>query len=517
MSQKRAGVLEVLKQMGPGYMQSAMTLGGGTAFAAIFGGAAFGYRLLWVAPVSMALGVVVLSAVAHQTLCTGEDPFRAMKRHAGPFFAYGWGIAAILSSIIWQFAQYALAASMLVLLADQLGWSDAPRWAAGLIALVWCVAVGLLYDRSARLVRVYENVLKGMVWLIIVCFLVVVIRTGVPDPGALLAGFVPSVPEDVVTPDGGRISAVVVIVSGLAAAVGVNMLFVYPYTLRKRGWGRDDRRMAGLDLVFGMLVPYAIAASLILIASASTFHFAEPELFTGKRIAPDQVARVLASPDRLGPVLGVWVFGLGIVAMALSSITMQMLCSGFACETVFGWERGTRRYTRRHAAAGDRGARRRVLGRHRDVGGAADQCRVRAAAPGRVCGLHHPAAPPGVPGRRHAPGRPRGALARGDDPRDGGAGRGAGHGDRDAGAGIRRAAAVAARGRVSAPVAASGFVDHAPPCMLGPNARPGRRGPPTTVHGGSPMPTTTPEHDERIRTMTFSSVYPHYVSEDREE
>ena len=26
------------------------------------------------------------------------------------------------------------------------------------------------------------------------------------------------------------------------------------------------------------------------------------------------------------------------------------------------------------------------------------------------------------------------------------------------------------------------------------------------------MPTTTPEHDERIRTMTFSSVYPHYVA-----
>jgi hypothetical protein len=26
------------------------------------------------------------------------------------------------------------------------------------------------------------------------------------------------------------------------------------------------------------------------------------------------------------------------------------------------------------------------------------------------------------------------------------------------------------------------------------------------------MPTTTPEHDERIRTMTFSSVHPHYVA-----
>ncbi len=26
------------------------------------------------------------------------------------------------------------------------------------------------------------------------------------------------------------------------------------------------------------------------------------------------------------------------------------------------------------------------------------------------------------------------------------------------------------------------------------------------------MPTTTPEHDERIAAMTFSSVYPHYVA-----
>ena len=26
------------------------------------------------------------------------------------------------------------------------------------------------------------------------------------------------------------------------------------------------------------------------------------------------------------------------------------------------------------------------------------------------------------------------------------------------------------------------------------------------------MPTTTPEHDERIATMTFASVYPHYIT-----
>ena len=42
-----------LKLLGPGYLQSAMTLGGGTASASLFAGAVFGYQLLWVAPVAM--------------------------------------------------------------------------------------------------------------------------------------------------------------------------------------------------------------------------------------------------------------------------------------------------------------------------------------------------------------------------------------------------------------------------------------------------------------------------------
>jgi Mn2+/Fe2+ NRAMP family transporter len=313
--------------MGPGYMQSAMTLGGGTAFASIFAGAAFGYELLWVAPLSMLLGVIVLAAVAHQTLSTAEAPFAAMKRHAGPFFAHGWALAGILSSIIWQFAQYARASAMLVAIARSAGY-EVPSAAMGFLALGWCVAVALLYQSQPRLVRAYETLIKAIVWFIIACFGLVVVRTGVPHVEELLAGLVPGVPGEVKGVKGGTL-----VVSGLAAAVGANMIFVYPYTLRKRGWGRAHRRLARLDLFFAMLIPYCIAASLMLIASASVFHHGDPDLFVGKKIAPWEAAEILAAPDRLGPVLGMWVFGLGIVAMAVSSITMQMLCSGFAlCE-----------------------------------------------------------------------------------------------------------------------------------------------------------------------------------------
>ena len=331
--------LGYLRHIGPGYMQSAMTLGGGTAFASIFAGAAFGYQLLWVAPLAMLLGIVVLAAVAHQTLSTEENPFQAMRRHAGPVFAYGWALGGIISSIVWQFAQYALASAMLVAIAERSGLDVNPAQ-MGALCLVWCVAVALLYDARPKLVRLYENIIKATVWFIILCFGFVVLKCGIPRPQDLLPGLL----SFHIPGERQGVRGMTLVVSGLAAAVGANMVFVYPYTLRKRGWGRAHRRLARIDLGFGMFLPYAIAASLMVIASASVFYYGEPELFSGKKIAPWQAAEILAAPDRLGPVVGLWVFGLGIVAMALSSITMQMLCSGFALCEMFGWEPKGPRY-----------------------------------------------------------------------------------------------------------------------------------------------------------------------------
>ena len=322
-----------LKYMGPGYLQSAMTLGGGSAFAALFGGAAFGYQLLWVAPTAMLLGIIVMSAVAWQTLSTGEDPYDALKARVHPVFAWMFAWGGLLSSIIWQFAQYALAGAMIGLL---FGTS---AMTGGVIALAWCLAVGLLHGKARGFIRGYELILTGMVWFIVVSMAVVVFRTGIPNPGEMLAGFIPSIPEDWsgtnAAGDPATIDSLTVIVSGLAAAVGANMLFVYPYTLRKNGWGRPHRRLARYDLVFGMFIPFSLAVSLMVIASAAVFHFGDAE-FGGAKIPPAKAAEIFAAPERLGPVIGKWIFGLGILAMALSSITMQMLASGFAGVKLFG-------------------------------------------------------------------------------------------------------------------------------------------------------------------------------------
>ena len=319
--------------LGPGFLQSAMTLGGGTVSSALFAGALFGYELLWVAPFAMALGVCMLAAISWQTLSTGRRPWPAMREHAGPLFAWAWAIGALLSSIIWQFAQYALAAAVLVDLGDWAGLeSPSPVW-AGAIALVWCVGVSSLYGTADRWVRVYEWLLQAMVWGIVVCFAWVVYQTGVADWGALVRGFLAfEVPD---TKAG--VAGVTLVLSGMAAAVGVNMVFLYPYTLLARGWGREHRSLSRFDLLMGMFVPYTIAVSLVVIATANTLHV-DPA-YDGSRLSPVEAAQVLAAG--VGATSGRLVFGLGVLGMALSSISLQMLTCGFVGVELFGLKVGS--------------------------------------------------------------------------------------------------------------------------------------------------------------------------------
>ena len=62
------------KLTGPAWLQSAMTLGAGSAAASVIAGASFGYKLLWVQPIAMLLGIAMMAALGNITLSTGERP-----------------------------------------------------------------------------------------------------------------------------------------------------------------------------------------------------------------------------------------------------------------------------------------------------------------------------------------------------------------------------------------------------------------------------------------------------------
>ncbi|MHC5056747.1 MAG: divalent metal cation transporter [Planctomycetota bacterium] len=328
---------------GPGWLQSAMTLGGGSAAASLFLGATFGYKMLWLQPIAMILGIIMLSAMSHQTLSTGARPFDAMKRHVTPAIAWAWAIATLASTVIWHFPQYGLAAGMTEdMVSAATGWAP-----AGAMRVVFLLVIGLIvlgvstaivwnYAGGRRGIRLYEKLLKVLVWGIVIAFGAVVIGGTIKGKvawGEVFKGFLPlHLPTDPV--------GVTKLMAAFGAAIGINMTFLFPYTLLARGWGKEHRGLSRFDLVTGMFLPYTIATSLMIIAAAATIHGSVEH---GTKVSTVAAAGMLEAAG-LGKFTARYVFGLGILGMALSTITMHMLVSGFAFCEIFGIEPGGKKY-----------------------------------------------------------------------------------------------------------------------------------------------------------------------------
>jgi len=260
---------------GPGWLQSAMTLGAGSAVASLFLGAYYQYRLLWIQPLAMALGIIMLSAMSYQTLTTGVRPFDAMRKFIHPAMAWAWALAALAATVIWHFPQYGLAAGMLE---DMI--KAATKWeptgvkqtilllAIGTGFLILSTKITWNYEAGHKGIRIYEKALKGMVWMIVVAFGIVVAYTTVQGKiswGQVCQGFLPlHVPTDSM--------GIKTITGAFSAAVGINMTFLFPYTLLARGWSKEHRGLSRFDLISGMLVPYCLATMLMVIATGGTIY-----------------------------------------------------------------------------------------------------------------------------------------------------------------------------------------------------------------------------------------------------
>lgn len=319
-----------LKLSGPGFLQSAMTLGGGTAFTSLLL-ATYNYKLLWVAPLGMIMGVVMLSALSYQTLSTGERPFEAVRKHVSPGFAWAWVLTSLGATVIWHFAQYGLLAGMGKDLITAVSGTTLPKEGTagdtgvvlGIGVVIMLVAIWIVfqYSKGHRGIRIYETVVKLLVWMIIAILAVVVIMFGIKgklDAGQIFSGYIPSfLPED---PKG-----IEKVIGALGASVGINMTFLFGYSQLSRGWGREHRGLARFDLAFGMLIPFTIATSLLVIAAATAF---QGEVAPGAQVTPMALAGMFDKAGLPATATRI-VFDLGICAMLLSCITMHMLCCGF--------------------------------------------------------------------------------------------------------------------------------------------------------------------------------------------
>jgi Mn2+/Fe2+ NRAMP family transporter len=289
-----------LRLSGPGWLQSGITLGGVSFSSSLYLGIFAGFSFMWLQPLAMILGIIMLGAIGYVTLSTGQRPLRAINSHVNPVLGWSWLFASAAANLVWSTPQFVLGTRAIQqnLLPDLVGPEAIPDpWGRILVVcclLAICITVTMFYGAGGRGVKIFEIIIKAIVSMIVLSFLGVVIKltmAGVLPWGQILRGLIPrlrllSEPTDTIKP---LIEAVEpqfrqfwerlivseqrdVMRAAAAAAVGINMTFLLPYSMLRKGWDKYFRGLAIFDLSTGLFIPFILATGFVVIASASRFH-----------------------------------------------------------------------------------------------------------------------------------------------------------------------------------------------------------------------------------------------------
>lgn len=290
--------LTYAKLSGPGWLQGAITLGGGSLAGALYLGVISGYGLMWLQPLAMICGIIMLSAIAYVTLSTGKKPFREINTHLSPLLGWSWVIATIMANMVWAMPQFSLATAAI----QQNLFSEAVPTST-IVMLLFAIGlfVNHLYQSGGKGAKVFDIIIKLMVGIIVASFFLVVITLFTSSKiniGEILKGFIPNFSllfkpaagfEDLIAQSsdpkfwtdhiaGEQKNR---IIAAFGTAVGINMTWLLPYSLLKKRWGPKHRGLSITDLSIGLFIPFFLATSCVVIAAASSFHLKTDDLKPG--------------------------------------------------------------------------------------------------------------------------------------------------------------------------------------------------------------------------------------------
>ena len=384
---KKLGIYSRLS--GPGWLQGAITLGGGSLAGALYLGVIAGFGLLWLQPLAMICGIIMLSAIAYVTLSTEKAPFGLVNKHLSPVLGWAWLIATIMANIVWCMPQFNLGrAAIQQNLLPSMGDSTASTVIICLVFLAIGFVVNVMYESEGKGTKAFDMIIKAMVALIVLSFVAVVVTlstSGDISWGAILGGLIPN-PSLLFEP-ADSLKAIIaqstqpewwtdkivndqrdIIITAFGTAVGINMTWLLPYSLLKKRWGKAQRGFSIFDLSLGLFIPFFLATGCVVIAAASQFHAqtgdVDPAAGAGtiaqlaaahpgpSNAADLELALTLVKRDNFqlattleplaGKVVSQTIFGFGVLGMAVSTIIILMLINGLAFQELLG-KRGDKR------------------------------------------------------------------------------------------------------------------------------------------------------------------------------
>jgi NRAMP (natural resistance-associated macrophage protein)-like metal ion transporter len=292
-------------------MVASAVLGPGTIAVASTIGAQFGYALLWVLLITTVAMVTYMAMATRIAVVHENTVLQVISDNYGRWFAALIGVSAFLVCGAFQFG------NNLGIATGMAGITGLQEW---IFPLVFSPLAMVLLFRAKNLYKLLEKLMMAMVLIMIVAFLgnLTFVK---PVPSEVLMGFLPtSLPDDLLR----ELGALVGTTFGLAACL------YHSYLIQEKGCGRDDLKDAQQNTVAAVVVLTLITTLVICTSAASLF----PVGIT--------VASAADMAVQLGALFGPfakYIFSMGLVAAAFSSMVVNALIGGTLLSDSFGWGR----------------------------------------------------------------------------------------------------------------------------------------------------------------------------------
>lgn len=295
-------------------MVSAAFIGPGTVTACTLAGANFGFALIWALVFATATTILLQGFAVRIALVSRMGLAEAMMRSvSSPFFRLLAALLLIAALVLGNAAYEAGNISGAVLGVEALSGADIGNARPLVIIGIALLAGALLLFSKPKWV---ERVLISLVLLMSAAFLVTFILTK-PDIAAILAGFIPHIP------DTGLLTAIALI----GTTIVPYNLFLHAASARRRWASPAGLPEAQADNVISIGLGGLISITILATAAASMFG------------TDRDIANAADMATQLSPVFGNFasvMLGTGLFAAGLTSAITAPLATGYIVQEIFG-------------------------------------------------------------------------------------------------------------------------------------------------------------------------------------
>ncbi len=320
------------KSIGPALITACVVFGPGSLLISSKVGATYGYELLWLLLLTAILMGTFLTMGARIGVCGGKTPCSLVAERLGRFAAAVIGITLCLICAAFQFSNnLAVALAAGAFLGDGAGSGNGKAWAVPGIVIGFNLAVMMFLFYARQIYSFLERAMKIMVGVIIICFVFNLIAAH-PNLLDVLAGFIPSVPDDIklglpVKLDGAIRDPMILVASLLGTTFSVAGAFFQGNLVREKNWTVKDYEGSVGDAIAGVCVLTGV--SLVIMVTSATVIPGQPA---------DNIGDLALA---LRPLLGstaYWVFCIGLVAVAMNPFLINAMIGGTILADGLGFE-----------------------------------------------------------------------------------------------------------------------------------------------------------------------------------